>query len=117
MSKSDKRSRGEKIWEDFLDTGTDTVTNWGIDAIRENLPKIMDGIVNKSREIISTSVDDEKGKEVILQINHDTFLKGIECGEKRKELALIWAMGKSGFNKMQIQQVLEQAQQAWEPID
>jgi hypothetical protein len=117
MNKVDEMSRGKKMWEDILDAGVDTITNWGVDTIRRVIPQTMDCIVNRSQEKITTSVDSKKGNQEIQPMSMNTFLRGIECGEKRKELALIWAMGKSGFNRDQIQQVLEQAQRAYEPIE
>ncbi len=39
----------------FKDTSEETMTNWGNDFIKENLPKTMDWLVNKIKEVAATA--------------------------------------------------------------
>ncbi len=117
MNGAEEKSRTEKMASDFLDTSTDSITNWGKDFINTNVPKIMDWTVTKIQETISSLVDNKKAKDEILVINQGTFFKGIKKGEQRKEIALIWAMKKTGLDEEQIKHILEISKHAYDPVE
>lgn len=71
--------------------------------------------MNKFRETIRSIVEKEPEQQEIVLTSMDTFLKGIECGEWRKEMAMIYGMKKAGLDEEQIRQILVHAQRAWEP--
>lgn len=105
---TEKSGRKDKMMNSFLDTGTDSVTQWGNDFIRTNTPKALDWTVTKVKEIFSSisSTSNMKSCDFIRSI----IFQGIEIGEDNKENALINAMKEFGLNESQIEQILNASQ-------
>lgn len=101
----DKSGRTDKMVNSFLDTGTDSVTQWGNDFISTNAPKVLDWTVAKVKEIFSSfsNSSNMKSREFIRNI----IFQGIEIGEGNKENALIKAMKDTGLDDDQIRQILK----------
>ena len=114
MSTNDM-NRKEKMINDFLDTNAASMTRWGNEFIETNVPPALDWVMNKFREAIKSLVEKESEQQDIVLPSLTTFLKGIECGERRKEMAMIYGMKKFGLDEEKIRQILEHSQQAWEP--
>ena len=51
---TEKSGRKDKMMNRFLDTGTDSVTQWGNNYISTNAPKALDWTVVKVKEIFSS---------------------------------------------------------------
>lgn len=114
MSKNDM-NRKDKMINSFLDTNAALMTKWGNEVIETNVPPALDWIINKFSEAIKSLVEKEPEQQEIVLPSLNTFLKGIECGERREEMAIIYGMKKVGLDEEKIQQILEHAQKAWEP--
>lgn len=105
---TDNSGRKDKMVNSFLDTGTDSVTQWGNDFISTNTPKALDWTVAKVKEIFSSisKTSNIKSRDFIRNI----ILQGIEIGEGNKENALIKAMKEVGLEESQIRQILKASQ-------
>lgn len=114
MSETDM-SRKDKMVNAFLDTSAESMTKWGSEFIQTNVPHSLDWVMNKFREAVRSIVEKEPEQQEIVLPSMDTFLKGIECGEWRKEMAMIFGMKEAGLDQEQIRQILGHAQRAWEP--
>lgn len=100
--------RKEKMMNSFLDTGTDSVTQWGNKFISTNTPKALDWTVAKIKEVFSSisNTSNVKSRDFIRSI----IFQGIEIGEGNKENALVSAMKEVGLEESQIHQILEASQ-------
>ena len=114
MSESDI-NRTNKMVNTFIDVSNDMVTKWGSAQIQENGPQVLDWALRKVKEKILSVIEKEPEQQYIALPSMETFLKGIECGEWRKEMAMIYGLKSAGLAEEQIQQILALAQQAWEP--
>ena len=114
--KDNEVSRTNKMVNTFLDVAENATTDWGIDFIQTNTPKVLDRVINTFKEKMKVLIEKEpKQQQETALPSMGTFLKGIECGEWRKEMAMIYGMKKAGLDGEQIQQILNYAQKAWEP--
>lgn len=107
MSNIDKRSLEEKAFGGLLDTAAEGINDWCSNAIRKGVPKAMDWIANKSREIISTLSDLKKPEDRIKKAIQEAVTLGLE----HKEWAMVEAMKKIEISEEQIQQVLKQVEE------
>ena len=100
-----KSGRTEKMVNSLLDTGADSVTQWGNEFISTNAPRILDSTVTKIKEIFSSvsTSSNMKSREFIRSI----IFQGIEIGESNMETALVQAMRETGLDESQIHQILE----------
>ena len=98
-------SRKDKMANTLFDTATDSVTEWGNDFIKTNVPRILDCAADKTRIAISTLTkkNNIKNRSFI----RDAIYQGIEIGEENKERALVMAMKEMGTSDAQINQILE----------
>lgn len=105
---TENTGRKEKMVNSFLDTGTDSVTQWGNEFISTNTPKALDWTVAKVKEIFSSisKTSNTKSRDFIRSI----IFQGIEIGEGNKENALIKAMKEVGLEESQIRQILKASQ-------
>jgi len=103
MSTSEK-GRKDKVVDSLLDTGTDSVIDWGNQFISENLPKAMNWTVEKIKEGIS-SIAKSSGSS-IRSSTHKWIFEAIEIGEANKERAMLLAMKEQGLSEEQVQGIL-----------
>ena len=105
---TENTGRKEKMVNSFLDTGTESVTQWGNEFISTNTPKALDWTVAKVKEIFSSisKTSNMKSRDFIRSI----IFQGIEIGEGNKENALIKAMKEVGLEESQIQLILTASQ-------
>ena len=105
---TEKSGRKDKMMNSFLDTGTDSVTQWGNNFISTNTPRALDWTVVKVKEIFSSisSTSNMKSRDFIRSI----IFQGIEIGEINKENALVNAMKEVGLEESQIEQILQVSQ-------
>ena len=105
---TEKSGRKDKIVNSFLDTGADSVTQWGNKFISTNTPKALDWTVSKVKEVFSSVANNSNVK------SHDfirsIIFQGIEIGEVNKENALVNAMKEVGLDESQIKQILKVSQ-------
>ena len=105
----------------FFDRATDILLSevlaWFKSTVHAELPLALDslrGVIEKTVE--SVFADTNKTELPPITGSMETFLEGQKSGELRKELAMIAGMGKIGLSKEQIDQVLEYAKHAWDPV-
>lgn len=113
MSENDM-NRTNRMVNTFFDVSNDVVTKWGSNQIQENGPQVLDWVLKKVKEKILCVIEKEPEQQYLALPSMETFLKGIECGEWRKEMAMIYGMKSAGLAEEQIQQILALTQQAWE---
>jgi len=101
---TDEKSRKDKVVDSFLDTGTDSVIDWGNQFISENLPKTMNWTVAKIKEGISSIA--KKSETSIRSSSHKWIFEAIEIGEANKERAMLLAMKEMDLSEKQIQDIL-----------
>lgn len=101
---NDEKSRKDKVVDSYLDTGTDSMIDWGNQFISENLPKAMNWTVEKIKEGIS-SIAKSSGSSV-RSSTHKWIFECIQIGEANKERAMLIAMKEAGIPAEQIQGVL-----------
>lgn len=115
---NESRNRKDQMKESFLDTGTDSVKEWGNEFIKTHVPIIMDWITARIKELFS-SIKSKSDSSISSSIRK-AIQAGIEIGEKNKEQALIKAMVKDGIQEAQIRQILDTSNQflvTWESIE
>ncbi|MHB1154044.1 MAG: hypothetical protein ACYCWE_20365 [Eubacteriales bacterium] len=115
---NESRNRKDQMMESFVDTGTDSMTEWGNEFIKTNVPKIMDWITARIKELFS-SIKNKSDSSISSSVRK-AIQAGIEIGEKNKEQALIKAMVKDGIQEAQIRQILDTSNQflvTWESIE
>ena len=100
----DEKSRKDKVVDSLLDTGTDSVIDWGNQFIHDNLPKAMNWTVEKIKEGIS-SLAKSSGMSIRSSTQKWIF-EAIEIGEANKERAMLLAMKEQGLSEKQIQSIL-----------
>lgn len=71
----------------------------------------------KFQEAVRDFAADKPDQESIVLPSMETFLRGIDCGEYRKEMALVYGMKKTGLNDEQIEEILMYSMKAWEPVE
>lgn len=108
-------SRTNKLVNTFCDVTEKAVSQWESEFIQTNVPRILDWVVHNFKEKIKSWAEKEPEQKEAVLPTMDTFLKGIECGEWRKEMAMIYGMEKAGLSKEQIQKIVEYSRKAWEP--
>ena len=104
-----EKSRKDQMLESFVNTGTDTVTEWGTYFIKSNVPKTLDWTVKKIKEMGESIAKREH--ESIKNSFHEVMLMGMEIGENNKEQALQKAMQQVGIEDAQIQAIVELSKQ------
>ncbi len=112
------KTRKDQMMDSFLDTGTDSMTEWGNEFIKTNVPKTMDWIVARVKEVFSSVK--AKGDNSIKSSVQKAIQVGIEIGEKNKEQAITQAMIKAGVSDTQIKQILDSSSQflvTWDSIE
>jgi hypothetical protein len=102
---TDNSGRKDKIMNSFLDTGTDSVIQWGNKRIATDTPEVLDWVLNKVKEVFSSvaNASNVKSRDFIRSI----IFQGIEIGEGNKENALVNAMKEVGLDESQIERILE----------
>lgn len=87
----------------------DTVTEWGNNFIKTNIPKSLDWMTSHIKDVFSfvTSKNSLSIKENIQK----AILVGIKIGEENKEQSLIRAMIDEGINEEKIKVILEKSNQ------
>ena len=100
----DEIIRKDKVVGSLLDTGTDSVIDWGNQYISENLPKAMNWTVEKIKDGIS-SIANKSGTSVRSTMRKWIF-EAIEIGEANKERAMLLAMKELCLSEKQIQDIL-----------
>lgn len=105
---TEKCGRKEKMVNSFLDTWTESVTQWGNEYISTNTPRTLDRTVAQVKEIISSisGTSNVKSHDFIRGI----IFQGIEIGERNKENALVSALKEVGLDESQIEQILTVSQ-------
>lgn len=105
---TEKSGRKDKIMNSFLDTGTDSVIQWGNKRIATDTPEVLDWMLAKVKETISSISNTEKTKS--RDFIRSIIFQGIEIGEGNKENALVNAMKEVGLEECQIEQILQVSQ-------
>ena len=99
-----ENEKGNKMFNSFKETSEQAATNWGNDFINANLPKLLDSMVAKVKEVASSASKIEN-KKMIEQIR-DIIFQGIEIGESNKEIAIVAAMKNAGMSENTIQTII-----------
>lgn len=95
--------------DSFVDTGVDTVTEWGNNFIKTNITKSLDWITFHIKDLFSSAT--YKNNLSFRENIRKTIFAGIEIGEENKEQALIRAMIAEGINEEKIKLILEKSSQ------
>ena len=110
-------TRKQKITNDLLDSSSKAVSDWGQGYLETNIPHALDWVMAKFQEVVRNLVVDKPEQESVVLPSMETYLKGIECGEQRKEIAMIYGMQKAGLSKEQIEEILMLSKEAWNPVE
>lgn len=51
---NESKSRKDQMMDSFLDTSTESMTEWGNDFIKTNVPKTMDWITARIKDVFSS---------------------------------------------------------------
>jgi len=115
---NESKSRKDQMMDSFLDTSTESMTEWGNDFIKTNVPKTMDWITARIKDVFS-SIKNKSDSSIGASVRK-AIQAGIEIGEENKEQAMIKAMMNSGIKEIQIRQILNASNQflvTWEDIE
>ena len=99
-----ENEKGNKMLNSFKKTSEQAMINWGNDFINTNIPKFLDSMVAKVKEVASSASKIEN-KKTIEQIR-DIIFQGIEIGESNKEIAIVAAMKNAGIRENTIQTII-----------
>jgi hypothetical protein len=91
---NETKTRKDQMMDSFLDTGTDSMTEWGKEFIKTNVPKTMDWIVARVKDVFASVKT--QGDNSIKSSVRKAIQAGIEIGEENKEQAITQAMIKAG---------------------
>ena len=115
---NEKEYRKDKVINTLLDTGAESVTEWGNKFIKSNTPKALDWITERMKILCST-MREKSCNSISLNVRN-AIHAGIEIGEENKERAIICAMIASGMQEDQIKQIIESSKSflvTWESIE
>ncbi|MFA7034467.1 MAG: hypothetical protein WC166_07425 [Bacteroidales bacterium] len=115
---NETKARKDQMIDLFLDTGTDSMTEWGTEFIKTNVPKTMDWIVARVKDVFASAKT--KGDNSIKSSVRKAIQAGIEIGEENKEQAITQAMIKAGISDTIIKQILDSSCQylvTWDSIE
>ena len=99
MSNEDKKSRGNKVLDEWLDTGAKATANWGSDFIRVELPKALDKVVNEIKSTFSDTMKPQpKSKTTLRELVGDALV----LGHRNALFAMVEVMMKNGYTDEQI---------------
>jgi len=122
MTNGDKANgskiRKDQMFDSFADTCQEAMTEWGNSFIKTNVPKMMDGVTARIRDVFS-SIKNKSDSSIRASVCK-AIQMGIEIGEENKEQAMIKAMINAGIKETQIRQILNASNQfllTWEEIN
>ena len=108
----EENSRKEEIKNTLLDTATEEVKCTGSKAVKTVIHDIEDWIAERYKELKKPKIDTEKELEK-LQMEIDQHNRILEIGERKKEIAVMWAMWKLGYSKEDTKRVLDLANEVY----
>lgn len=130
MSKGQNRNQNQRNkyenlppMERISKSVTDAIANeaiiWIEDQAKSGVPftlnLIKEGIIKAVKNLFEKP-EVQSIPDNLIGVREATYWDGLKHGEMRKEIAMIAGMGKIGLTKEQIDQVLEIAAHAWDPV-
>ncbi len=110
-----KNNRTDEILDSYIDTGADTIKVWGNNYIKENLPKLLDMLLEKVKDMLKSM--GEKDRNSIHESVLSVFREGMKFGEEITERVIEYALQDCELSDDQKTNIKEKIQNYLEKID